>query len=390
MRYGVSGCGGGDYFTSHLKVNKNKSSGSEWGQFGMMMLGNVFDMAALLGTAAATGAMGPSKKGIAKAADANKAQTANQLSQATTQFKAKYPKAQFSAEGKVTSDFESLQKPYNNRLETLNKQLVDAQGKEKSEVTQIKAAKAEYQSLSDDSKVCNQNHEAMQKIVTDAGTETHEGVSVASVIDFGSTPAKINENALKNAFAGEAESAGKEGKLTDKAKAQINANNIKRDGLKAKAQAKVDAYNNLSNQNQSILQMHGMTDIKEFGNDSSGKIGAAKTKLDGLTKSTTGEQIKSTLNQIDATQAQLDKLGNKADFDKAKNEINGLVDQLAQDKSVGDARQNAKEAKQQYKDAKKAGLKGHDLDLLKQRKNDYNKIANSAYQQYFQSRMSDS
>lgn len=52
MRYGVSGCGGGDYFTSHLKVNKHNSSGSEWGQFGMMMLGNVFDMAALVGTAA--------------------------------------------------------------------------------------------------------------------------------------------------------------------------------------------------------------------------------------------------------------------------------------------------------------------------------------------------
>lgn len=54
MRYGVSGCGGGDYFTSHLKVNKNNSSGSEWGQFGMMMLGNVFDMAALVGVAALT------------------------------------------------------------------------------------------------------------------------------------------------------------------------------------------------------------------------------------------------------------------------------------------------------------------------------------------------
>ena len=381
MRYGVSGFGGGDYFTSHLKFNKTSES-NQWKSFGMDMLGSAMDIGMLLGMGALTGAMGPSKKGTVKQANANKAQTANDLSQATAQFKNKYPGAQFSADGKVTSTFESLQKPLNDRLSTLNKQLVDAQGKEKAEVTQLKAARAEYQSLSDDSKVCKQNEEAINNIKNKASGESYEGVNVASVIDFSSKPAKVDESKLKNSFPTNYANANKP---TDKEKAQENANKLKRDGLKSKAQSHVDAYNNMRSQTDNIYTSHGVDSLSKLEQ----KESTAKESLEGLQNSDTGKQINTTLDEIEATQARLDKLGTKADFDAAAKNINGLVDQLASDTAVGDANQKAKDAKKAYKDAKKAGLKGHDLDLLRQQKKDTRNISNNLINQYRASMMGD-
>ena len=383
MRYGISGSG--DYFTSHLKLNKfnnPNSSSSQWNAFGMQMLGSLFDIAMVAGVSCLAGTSGSSKKAVNANALATVSNNNQQIATLNQAFHKQYGIAVDTKTGQPEKPLATIKAETQAEINRLKKQagMQDAKGADQTNAD-YEAYKTQMQTVDALNNAANsvQQYETALKNDEANGNVKQNGGTKNLIVKQGDTwsaNTALNVNDYASLYpdnpkhSSEVQAARQRALEADQQKADqiaTNHNNL--------VQSKKAAIDNAKSFNGTIA---GRT-INIGDAATSDQIKTAANGLKAAINSLSGNKPCGTAGTCASVDARLEQLNKKlvlysdsASFDSQVKKIATLITERDEAQALIDA----KKAMDDAKSDKKLAAKGHKKDA----KARYNSASQNFYQ----------